>query len=258
MDLFLPTFLFLFGCIWGSFVNVLIYRIPEGVDFFSPPSRCMKCGHKINPWENIPILSYVFLRGRCSHCKTKLSWQYPLIELLCGLFLFFQAELLYAPDGIVKLGLLFAIFCCLIVHFVIDMRYMILPDLVSLVLLFACFHYTLFFGQMIQGLQGSFLGLFIPGMLALFYYFYKGVEGLGIGDIKLYAIIGLVLGPMGLLQTLFFSAFFGSLLAGTLIVLKVIDRKTPIPFGPFIIVVFGLQFFLPQFWAKIINAVLPL
>ena len=133
----------LFGSFIGSFLNVLIYRIPRGKSVVFPRSSCPKCDHKIRWFENIPIVSFIFLRGKCFGCKTKISWRYPFVELLMGLssFLLFPQNLY--PFELINFVLLFCVFAIFITHFFIDVEHHILPDSLNLYLAFLFLTYAI-------------------------------------------------------------------------------------------------------------------
>lgn len=243
-------FSFILGAMIGSFINVVIYRLPRDISVVTPRSACPHCKTVIPLYHNIPLVSFLLLRGRCFSCKGRISFRYPLIELILGI----------AALGIVAQSLssgdypfwgfsafYFTIFAALLAHFLIDLEHQILPDeiniyLGALFLLYAIIHY-----DYLYWLIGFTIGLLFPLTIAWGFYKLRGVHGLGGGDIKLYAALGLFLGPLGILQNIFLSSMVGSLFAGGLILLGKMDKTVPIPFGPFIILIATLQIFLPFF-----------
>lgn len=249
----LNIFSFIFGTLVGSFLNVLILRLPKNEDVVFKRSHCLSCNHQIKWFENIPILSFLFLKGKCSSCETKISFQYPIVELFVGIVF-----LLLTPSSLeIKplLNYLFyvSVISAFFVHFVIDLRHKILPDSINIFLglLFLIFslvnyHWThLFFGGLI--------GFGFPLLVTWFFYKFRGVVGLGGGDIKLFGILGFILGPMGIIHNIFFSCFLGSILGGAFLLLTKNSHKEPIPFGPFIIVVAVFQIFYVNSFQKLIN-----
>ena len=125
----MALFAFFFGLIIGSFLNVCIYRLPEGKSIISPPSHCPYCQHRIKWYDNIPILSFILLKGRCRYCHKPISWQYPLVELTSGLFTLF----VYQKWGISLSAFFYLIFLyALIVISFIDLKWQIIPDVISL------------------------------------------------------------------------------------------------------------------------------
>jgi len=219
----------------GSFLNVVILRVPLKESIISPGSRCPKCGQPIRYYDNIPILSFIILRGRCRDCENSISWRYPLIEFISGcLSLGLYYKFGYSPDY-----LIFLAFCAsMLVVFWIDLDHMIIPNIISL-------------GGLIVGIAASVFGI-IPGMTwemsvigvlfgalvlyipAVIYEKIRGIEGLGGGDVKLLAMIGAFCGPYGVLFVLLVSSIIGSV-AGILHMLMRGGTSTSrIPYGPFL------------------------
>jgi len=237
---------FVFGALLGSFLNVLIYRIPKEEDFVFTRSYCPKCKKKIQWFENIPMLSFIFLKGKCSKCKSKISLKYFFVELataMASLYLFPKEITHYT---LALYGFFLSIFCVFIVHFFIDLKYKILPDSLNFYLACLFLVYGILFFSWKHWLLGGLVGLCFPLLITWLFYLVRGKIGLGGGDIKLYAALGLYLGPMGILQNIFLSCFMGSIIGIGLILFKVIKRDYPIPFGPFIIIISFVQIFFPK------------
>jgi leader peptidase (prepilin peptidase)/N-methyltransferase len=230
----------------GSFLNALIYRLPLGVNIAFPRSACPKCKHIIVWYENIPVLSYLFLRGKCSNCKVKISLEYPLVELITGLFAFLIAPSSLVPSELFNFTFFLAVFSAFLVHFLVDLKHQILPDSINVFLGFLFLAVTVLVKPWTHWLIGFGLGLGFPLLVSWLFYLLKGQIGLGGGDIKLYAVIGIYLGPIAVLQNIFMSCFLGAIVGILLMLTKVIKRENPIPFGPFIIVVSSLQIFTPR------------
>jgi leader peptidase (prepilin peptidase) / N-methyltransferase len=226
--------LFIFGACIGSFLNVCIYRIPEGKSIVFPSSFCPKCKNEIPFYCNIPILSYFFLRGRCKFCKNPISIGYPLIEALTGLF----AVLLFFKFGLtITFGFWFVFTSVLITISFIDFDHQIIPDVISLpgILVFASSFYfvpQMTYKDVIWGIVAGGGSLYA---VALFYYLLRKQEGMGGGDIKLLAMIGAAIGLKGVFFTIFVGSLLGTI-AGILIMIysKVSDSKLRIPFGPYL------------------------
>ena len=143
LALLLKLFSFVFGSLIGSFLNVVIYRLPRELSVVTPRSSCPKCKHMIKWYENIPVLSYVFLKGKCSNCKTKIPMRYPLIEFLVGSFGFFLAPTsLYIPE-VINFIFYFSIACVFLSHFIIDIEHQLLPDKLNLYLLVVILPYVI-------------------------------------------------------------------------------------------------------------------
>jgi len=242
-----PFIVFFFGACIGSFLNVLIYRLPLEIDFVSRHSFCPHCGHQIRFYENIPLFSYLFQWGKCRACKGQISIRYPIIELLVAGFSLWLYPFLALPDGVLKFILLLGIFSILLVHTLIDMKYQILPDLLNFALAVFGFLYSLFFSSLSLSLWGGLIGFVFPLLVAFFFYKLKGKEGLGGGDVKLYGALGLLLGPVLIVENIFLSSFLGSIVALAMILLKKLKSEVPIPFGPFITIVAFVQIYILQF-----------
>lgn len=226
---------FVFGAIVGSFLNVVIVRLPREESIVSPRSRCPQCGSPIRPYDNVPILSYFLLGGRCRICGRKIPVRYLVVELVTALI--FVA--LYFKWGVTPALGVFIVFCAaMIAVFWIDLEHMIIPDAISLNFLPVGIAAAV--TGSIPGVSWfySFIGVALGGVLlyipARIYEQIRGVEGLGGGDVKLLAMIGAFLGPYGVIFVLFVSSTLGSLvgLAGMLIGRT--GSTTPIPFGPFL------------------------
>ncbi|MFH0821320.1 MAG: prepilin peptidase [Pseudomonadota bacterium] len=228
-------FAFLFGAVLGSFVNVLIYRLPRDESIVWPGSRCPACAHPIRSRDNIPILGYLLLGGKCRDCGSSISPRYPVMELItaclsAALFLRFGLTPGWAVF-LVFTGMLLAA-CC------IDLDLMIIPDAISLngipigiVAALAGFIPGL---DWTHSLLGTFLGGLVLYIPAVVYEKLRGIEGLGGGDIKLLAMIGAFLGPAGVVFVMGVSSLVGSVVGLADVFLKRADSTTPVPFGPFL------------------------
>jgi leader peptidase (prepilin peptidase)/N-methyltransferase len=234
--------IFIFGAIVGSFLNVCILRIPEGESVVHPPSHCPNCKAPIAFYDNIPLFSYLFLWGRCRACRERISPRYLAVELLTAALtvaLFYKFGLGPAFFS----GFIFVV--ALIVISFIDLDVMIIPDVISLpgIVLGLVFsvvgRYVLedpF--EVIPSPLSSLSGLLVGGgfLLAVgwIYEVFTKVEGMGGGDIKLFAMIGAFLGWQSLLATLLFASLGGAAIGLTVMLVKGVGRRYPIPFGPFL------------------------
>lgn len=255
MEISIITASAVLGLLVGSFLNVVIFRLPKmmqstwkrdccellEIEHDTPPrynlvvpnSTCPHCGHKIKPWENIPVLSYLFLRGRCSNCSERISPRYPAVELASGLLCGFIAFQLGAN---IQMALVLVLTWCLIALTMIDIDHQLLPDNITLPLLWL-------------GLLANSRGIFAPledavlgavaGYLVLWvvYWLFKlltGKEGMGYGDFKLLAALGAWLGWQSLPVIIIMSSLVGAVIgiAGILIMGR--DKNIPIPFGPYL------------------------
>ena len=252
-------FSFIAGAAIGSFLNVCIYRIPQGKSIIHPSSYCPKCKLPIKPYHNIPIISFLYLRGRCSGCNQEISPQYLLVELLTGLLTFF----LFIKFGISIQFIFYLILTTsLIIITFIDLRFMIIPNSISLPgILVGLFFNALvtdwsklsymlsdissygFIYNLIRiidntpilnSVVGIILGSGILLLIAYLYEIIRKAEGLGMGDVKLLAMIGAFLGGGGVIFTTFMSSLLGTIVGILIIILKKGDMKHAIPYGPFL------------------------
>lgn len=233
VTLLFPVLAFVFGAVVGSFLNVCIHRLPLGQSIVRPRSHCPACRRAIAPYDNIPLISYLLLRGRCRHCKTAISPVYPAVELLTAVL----SLVLFRKYGLSLPWLAaFTFSAALVVVTFIDLEHQIIPDVISLpgIPLFAAA------GMGIMGLSvwDSLLGILLGGgvlwVVAAGYEFLKKQEGMGGGDIKLLAMIGGFLGWKSLLFVILASSLLGAVVGISVILYKKGDLKYAIPFGPFL------------------------
>lgn len=224
---------FLFGALIGSFLNVCIYRIPAGESVVRPRSRCGACKTQIRATDNIPILSYVLLRGRCRACGSSISPRYLFVEALTGVAAL-ATFLVYGPT--LQALVLFAFLCALIVVSVIDLDHQIIPNVISLPGILVGFGAALLVGQ--PSWRASLAGLLLGGgllwLVSESYYRVTGREGMGFGDVKLLAMIGAFLGWQAIPVTLLLASLTGTFIGVGFMVARGSDARTPIPFGPFL------------------------
>ncbi len=248
--------IFTLGLIVGSFLNVVIHRLPRRISIISPPSFCPACHKRVNAWQNIPVLSYILLKGKCYYCSTKIPFRYPLIELFNG---FFYLLILYKFGISLNAMLYMMLISTLIIISFIDIDYQIIPDIITLpgiVIGFIAGAFLLFDPLLIKncemnissfglpvlycgeslpnlGLMGSMIGLVTGGgLLYLIAVISKG--GMGGGDIKMMTMVGAALGWKSVFMTIFMGSLTGSIYGIALIIAKGKGRKTKIPFGPFL------------------------
>lgn len=240
-DIISYIIVFIFGSIVGSFLNVCIYRIPRNLSILIPSSRCPSCDTPIKLWDNIPILSYIFLSGRCRTCKAKITLRYPLVELLNALFYI----LVLWRFGFGWDTLVYFVFCSvLIVAAFIDLDFQIIPDRITL----PCIPIGIIFGSLFLtdpfarhstlGIKSSLIGVFVGfGFYYLIaeagYRIFKK-EAMGGGDIKLMAMIGGFLGWKGVILTTFLGSLSGAIIGVLLILFKGREWGSKIPFGPYL------------------------
>lgn len=242
--------IFIYGLIIGSFLNVCIYRIPREESIAFPSSHCPKCGTSLSWYDNIPLFSYIFLLGKCRYCKAKISSQYPIVELLNGLVYLITYRYFGLTLDFIFYGLISSV---LIVITFIDLKEMIIPDiLIVIILILSSIQKFLnyFIYKISPGLVNSFGGLVLAGGLFLaIVILSKG--GMGGGDVTLIGALGYVLGLRLIPITILLSFILGSIISIFLLVSKIKTRKDPIPFGPFIV----LAFFITLFWGENIAAI---
>lgn len=259
LEVFTRWMSFCVGLVVGSFVNVVVARLPHRVSVVSPRSRCPHCGQGIAWYDNIPIFSFLFLRARCRHCRTSISFRYPLIELMTGiLFVAAQVKFGFSPLLLVRdwpwLAILMAVTF-------IDLDHRLIPDPLSLgglVLgLLTCWIHPAYFEAMgwFQSVSGALLGFGSFYLLAWTYEKFAGRPGLGGGDIKLLAMIGAFLGPHGVLITVLISSVLGSLIGVGWAMMTRASKasqdlmKVAIPYGPFLVMGALYYYFLGDlFW----------
>lgn len=236
----MTAIIFILGLIVGSFLNVCIYRLPRNFSIVRPSSACPVCKNPIKPWDNIPIISFILLRGKCRHCGEKISIRYPLIELLNGIF---YLSVFYFFGLGWHLLPLFAFVSAMIVITFIDLEFQIIPDVITLPgivigIIFASFLLPDPFLKInptdtLVGFTNSLIGLLLGGGL---FYIIAIVSrgGMGGGDIKMMAMVGAFMGWKAVLMVTFIGSLLGSIVGIFLMLLKGKDRKTKVPFGPFL------------------------
>lgn len=239
----------IYGLIIGSFLNVLIYRIPRGESIAWPGSHCPACGHPLSWYDNIPLFSYMVLRGKCRYCGTGISAVYPLVEASNALlYLIMYGRFGFGADFIFY-SLISSV---LLAAAIIDLKEMIIPDsLVLSILVLALMHKAAnyFLYGISPQLIGSISGMLIAGgLFAAIALISRG--GMGGGDITLIGALGFVLGLKYVLLNIFLSFISGAIISVFLLTAKIKKRKDPVPFGPFIV----LGFYMTVLWGKdIIN-----
>src|SRR5438132_2998338 len=224
---------FLFGAVVGSFLNVCIHRLPRHESVVWPASHCPSCASPIAAYDNIPILSYLLLRGRCRTCRAPISPQYPIVELANGV----GYGLILWQFGTGWTAAVYALlFSSLLVIAFIDFFHQIIPNVITLpgIVLGLLCAVTILPVGLLNSVLGILLGYGIPWGLAKAYLYFRGKEGMGLGDAKLLAMIGAFLGWKPMLLTIMFGALVGSVMGLGLIWLKVMRKDQYIPFGPFL------------------------
>ncbi len=255
---------FVVGLTIGSFLNVCIHRLPKGESIVHPRSRCPHCGQMIAAYDNVPVLSYLWLRGRCRHCRSRISPFYPLIELLTGLTFLLVYHLWGISPPAVKAVLLAS---ALIVLIFTDLRERLLPDRITFPGIAAGFLFALWLPledgtaalllrllggtnlpavllSIADALLGALLGAGLLFALGEIWYRLRRVEAMGLGDVKMMGMVGLFLGIKLTVLTLLLGSLLGSLLGGLFLLLAGKDTRYELPFGTFL----GVAALIALFW----------
>lgn len=234
----------IFGLCIGSFLNVCIYRIPRHISVLNPRrSFCPKCNQQLSAFDNIPLLSWVFLAGKCRYCKAAISGQYPFVEALSAM----AAIASYLQFGTSSTALIiYALTGTLIVISFIDLEFMIIPDVISfpgmivgfVLAIVTQFAHPFQSPPLASSVLDSFLGLLAGGgfffVIAHLYYFITGRDGLGGGDVKLMGLTGAMLGLRSVVPIIFAGSLFGSVVGIGAMIIKGKGRHTELPFGPWL------------------------
>ncbi len=229
----LPGFAALFGLVWGSFLNVVIHRLPLGQSLVAPRSHCPSCNNLVASYDNIPVLSYALLGGKCRHCAAPIALRYPFVELLMGASAM-MSFLRHGPS--LEFAVEFSFVAAMIALVFIDYDHQILPDSITLSgtvlgLALAGPRESLTF---LEALAGGALGAGLLFFVSEAYYRIKHVEGMGMGDVKMMGMVGTFVGYKGVLLTIFLGSLVGSLVGIFLILRSGGDMRTKLPFGTFL------------------------
>jgi len=255
----MPVFYILFfilGTIFGSFLNVIICRLKTGESIFKNRSHCPSCQKKLNWCELIPIISFVIQKGKCRNCGKKISWQYPLTELATGLVFLLILNFQFPISNfqtLIHTGFLLLISCFLVVLFVFDLKHYLVPDIIiypAIVLVLVFRILNLFrisgFGFRILELGNYILASIVAGGFFLVIVLISKGKWMGMGDVKIGILMGLILGIPQIFVALFLAFLIGAVVSVVLLILKKKTLKSEIPFGPFLI---GATF-IALFWGE--------
>ncbi len=234
-EFFVLAFVAALGLVVGSFLNVCIYRLPRGESIAFPASHCTTCGRSLAWFENVPVVAWLALRGKCRSCGERISIIYPVVELVAAVI----AVVLYLHFGLSVLFVSRLVFAfALIVLFAVDLQHRILPNVITVPGIVVGFLFSLVGPPDAPGWVGSLAGLLAGGLslflLAEAYYRIRGEEGLGMGDVKMLAMIGAFLGWKLMLLTLVLSSFLGSIVGLLMIATRTGGLKYALPFGTFL------------------------
>jgi leader peptidase (prepilin peptidase) / N-methyltransferase len=233
LQLLIVLYVAVFGLVIGSYLNVVVYRLPLGLSTVYPRSRCTGCGTLIRARDNVPVLSFLLLRGRCRTCGTSISWRYPLVEAATGAL--FAACLL--RFGLTLEALAAIVFSCLmLVLALIDYDHMILPDRITLpgIAVGIATQLAAPLAGLVPAVLGALLGAGILLAVWALWLVVRREEGMGLGDVKMLALVGAFLGWTGVLVTLFFGALAGSVVGLALMRWGSLDMRSKLPFGVFL------------------------
>lgn len=247
MDYVYLFFSFVFGAVIGSFLNVLIYRMPNHMSIVKPGSHCFSCGAPIKWYDNIPILSYCILRGKCRNCKSAYSFQYCFIEI-CTAILYVFTYMKFRQSWLTVV--LQIVISCFIVIFYIDLKHYIIPDSMLIVILLMAIlsiwipenHFVIFWYDRL-------IGLAVVGIIFLILFLAEKIckkELMGFGDIKLFGVMGILLGY----QLLLFGILISAIIALLTEVILLKSKHKMIPFGPYLTIGFTIVIF---FGVEILN-----
>lgn len=249
----------LFFLCWGSFLNVVAFRIVKDLPFLRKRSHCPECDYQIAVYDNIPILSWILLRGKCRKCKTKISILYPFIELLTLILMLsltihtINLNLNY-PQNIFYFISYFIFFSALIIATRTDLQAMVIPQLFSIWLVPVGLLYS-YFGWLridfYQSLIGAVFGYFILWLVAKLFKFFAKKDGLGVGDMELLCMIGAFLGPIAVWFSLLIASLTGTLIGAIYLYYFAKSRRAKIPFGPFLAFGSIIFFFFESFLLRL-------
>jgi leader peptidase (prepilin peptidase)/N-methyltransferase len=232
LEPFQLSILIILGLAVGSFLNVCIHRLPRGESLLLPPSRCPACEYRLRWFDNIPVVSYALLAGRCRKCRSSISIRYPLVELATMALFVIHGEV-FGWSALLVPRLLFA--CAMIVLFAIDLEHHLLPNVITLpAIAIGLISSAVLPPGIIDALIGVVLGGGVLWLIGEAYFRYSGQEGMGGGDVKMLAMIGAFLGWKLVLVTLVFSSVAGSVIGLFVILIKRGGMKYALPYGTFL------------------------
>lgn len=234
LDAYLQVYSALLGLIVGSYLNVVVYRLPRGLSTVLPRSRCPRCRMPVQPWDNVPVLSFLLLGGRCRSCKVRIPWRYPLIEVAtAACFVAGFREFRHSLAGTVIAW----VFCAaMIVLALIDLEHFLLPDAITLPGLAVGLLALPRLGWTTDrdAWLGAALGAGSLLAVAWGWYLVRRVHGMGMGDVKMLAMVGAFLGWQGTVSTLFFASLAGSLVGLSMMAGGRLHLQSRLPFGVFL------------------------
>ena len=246
--------LFIIGSIFGSFYNVCIYRLPNDLDVISKRSFCTTCKYQIPFYLNVPIISYIINLGKCKNCKSKINFSYLIVEILTAT-LFVYAYSLY---GLSFKTLGYIIFYSgLLIIFFTDLKYYLILDKITipisvLGLVFTFFQHNPFDGSILSSIIGGVIGYLIIYVIRFLFFKFRNVEGMGLGDAKLFLMVGIWLGIKSIYLILASSAITGAIIGSLIIYIYKKDKDFQIPYGCFIVIASALYPYLGSVFYNLI------
>lgn len=247
-------FVFVFGLVFGSFVSAISWRIPRNMSFVNDRSMCPKCGSRIAWFDNIPLISFLILRGKCRNCKNVISFRYPIIELLAAIgFVVIFHYFATSQIGLFTLVVCILMFTLLLTIFVIDLEHQIIPDPLTFIGIAVYFLYLIISNQ--QTVLASLLSGLLGATFLLSIYLVTGGKGMGLGDVKFAILGGLIVGIKVLPYWLLTSFIVGAIIGIFLIFIGKAKMQTKIAFGPFLILGMGITIFLGNYITGIFNLI---
>lgn len=241
MDMLLTLLFLLFGLIFGSFFNVVGLRLPKNIPFANDRSICPHCKHQLSWYENIPVISFIIQKARCRHCSVKISFMYPMIESMTGILFALSYTIIGLYPELITALLLVSMLMIILVS---DINYMLIPNKVLVFFLpfFVIMRFIHPLGSWWSSVLGAVIGVVLLSLIIL-----VSRGGMGGGDMKLFGVLGIVLGIEKVLLAFFLSCLIGAMIGMMLLLFKVIDRKQPVPFGPYIVAAALITYFYGDF-----------
>ncbi len=249
MQYLLVLSIFFLGAIYGSFLNVIIYRLPLNISIIFPRSFCLNCKKTIPFYRNIPLVSFILQNGKCHNCRINISYQYPLIEFLMG-FLCILSYLFIFPINPIE-SLFFSIISGLLLCIaLIDYKYFIIPLSLVISLLIINIGYISFFSSKLfyTHFYGSLYGLGYLSTVFIITWLFTKKQPMGFGDLQLIIILGLWLGTFKVLLTIFFGSILGLLYFSFISILKNNEKNKKLPFGTFLCIAAIIFYLIPSNW----------
>jgi len=244
----------IFGLIFGSFLNVVIHRLPLEQSIVKPRSFCPECGKTVRAYDNIPVLSYLILRGKCRDCRTPIPVRYPLIEIFTSFTFWYSYQM--AENGLIHLIFTIIFLLILTALCLIDLKHMILPDELTIGGSIIFLIYS-FFNPEIKTLEALITAFGVTLLFTGMYIFYikvRKIEGLGQGDIKMVFLLGIFLGANKLIVTILLASFSGLIVGLVIIIIKKKDFKYALPFGTFLSIGGYIAYFFGDSVLKVVSS----